>query len=74
MQVDDENQSLEIKGRDMITGLPKVVTITEEQVREALKEPVYAIIESIKTTLKNTTRTCSRYNWKRNNAQVGELY
>ena len=38
----------------MITGLPKVVTITEEQVREALKEPVYAIIESIKTTLEKT--------------------
>ena len=49
-----EYESLEIKGRDMITGLPKVVTITEEQVREALKEPVYAIIESIKTTLEKT--------------------
>ena len=53
-KIDDENESLEIKGRDMITGLPKVVTITEEQVREALKEPVYAIIESIKTTLEKT--------------------
>ena len=38
----------------MITGLPKTVTITEEQVRNALKEPVYAVIESIKTTLEKT--------------------
>ena len=59
-KIDDENESLEIKGRDMITGLPKVVTITEEQVREALKEPVYAIIENY--IRKDTTRTCSRYN------------
>ncbi|MBE6063147.1 MAG: rod shape-determining protein [Clostridium butyricum] len=53
----DENQEemiMEIKGRDMITGLPKIVEISESQVREALKEPVYAIIESIKTTLEKT--------------------
>ena len=59
---------MEIKGRDLITGLPKIVTITEDQVREALKEPVYAIIESIKTTLEKTPpELCSRYNGKRNN-------
>ena len=34
--------------------LPKIVEISETQVREALKEPVYAIIESIKTTLEKT--------------------
>ncbi|HCW53688.1 rod shape-determining protein [Clostridium sp. SM-530-WT-3G] len=53
----DENEEemiMEIKGRDMITGLPKIVEISESQVREALKEPVYAIIESIKTTLEKT--------------------
>ncbi|MCR6514202.1 MAG: rod shape-determining protein [Clostridium sp.] len=52
--VDGENKVMEIKGRDLITGLPKIVEITEEQIREALKEPVYAIIESIKTTLEKT--------------------
>jgi rod shape-determining protein MreB len=46
-KIDDENASMDIKGRDMITGLPKIVTITEDQIREALKEPVYSIIESI---------------------------
>lgn len=50
----DEEIVMEIKGRDMITGLPKIVEISETQVREALKEPVYAIIESIKTTLEKT--------------------
>lgn len=51
---DEEEKSMEIKGRDMITGLPKVVEVSEAQIREALKEPVYAIIESIKTTLEKT--------------------
>ena len=51
---DEEEKSMEIKGRDMITGLPKVVEVSEVQIREALKEPVYAIIESIKTTLEKT--------------------
>ncbi|CAH0435423.1 Rod shape determining protein [Clostridium neonatale] len=50
----EEEMLMEIKGRDMITGLPKIVEISESQVREALKEPVYAIIESIKTTLEKT--------------------
>ena len=39
-KIDEENASMDIKGRDMITGLPKIVTITEDQIREALKEPV----------------------------------
>ena len=52
--IDEENRIMEIKGRDMITGLPKIVEISESQIREALKEPVYSIIESIKTTLEKT--------------------
>lgn len=51
---DEEETIMEIKGRDMISGLPKVVEVSEAQIREALKEPVYAIIESIKTTLEKT--------------------
>lgn len=50
----EEEMIMEIKGRDMISGLPKIVEISESQVREALKEPVYQIIESIKTTLEKT--------------------
>ncbi|GAA0747563.1 rod shape-determining protein [Clostridium oceanicum] len=49
-----ENKEMDIRGRDLISGLPKVVTITEKEVREALKEPVFAIIDAIKTTLEKT--------------------
>jgi rod shape-determining protein MreB and related proteins len=46
--------NMQIKGRDLISGLPKIVDITENEVREALREPVAAIIEAIKTTLEKT--------------------
>ena len=49
-----ENTTMEIRGRDLITGLPKVLNISEAEVREALKEPVALIIDSIKTTLEKT--------------------
>ncbi len=39
-KIEEENIEMEIKGRDMITGLPKIVVITEDQIRDALKEPV----------------------------------
>ncbi|MHC6179031.1 rod shape-determining protein [Clostridium sp. JNZ X4-2] len=50
----DEDKSMEIRGRDLISGLPKVINITESEVREALKEPIISIIEAIKTTLEKT--------------------
>ncbi|MGL4739365.1 MAG: rod shape-determining protein [Sarcina sp.] len=50
----EEDEVMEIKGRDLVTGLPKIVEINEGQIRDALKEPVSAIIESIKTTLEKT--------------------
>jgi rod shape-determining protein MreB and related proteins len=50
-----ENEgTMQIKGRDLISGLPKIVDITEGEVREALREPVSSIIEAIKTTLEKT--------------------
>lgn len=51
---EEEEKTMSIKGRDLITGLPKTLEITETEVREALKEPVSAIIEAIKTTLEKT--------------------
>jgi len=50
----EEPKIMQIRGRDLITGLPKVVEIGETEVREALREPVSSIIESIKTTLEKT--------------------
>lgn len=45
---------LQIKGRDLVTGLPRSIEITSEEVREALKEPLLVIIDAIKTTLEQT--------------------
>lgn len=50
----EEEKDMDIKGRDLISGLPKTITVTMEQIREALKEPVSAIIDAIKTTLEKT--------------------
>jgi len=49
-----ENKVMDIKGRDLVTGLPKTIEINEDQIREAIKEPIYAIIDAIKTTLEKT--------------------
>lgn len=49
-----EDETMEIRGRDLVTGLPKVLTITSTEVTEAIKEPVNAIIEAIKLTLEKT--------------------
>ena len=46
-----EEMSYEVKGRDLVAGLPKTLTITSDEVREALQEPVSAIIEAIRITL-----------------------
>lgn len=42
---------MEVKGRDLVAGLPKTLTITSEEVRDALQEPVSAIVEAIRITL-----------------------
>jgi rod shape-determining protein MreB len=44
----------EIKGRDLVSGLPKTIQISAEEVRKAIEEPVNAIIDSIKTSLDRT--------------------
>jgi rod shape-determining protein MreB len=49
-----EEKSLEVKGRDQVTGLPKTITITSEEVRSALSEPIKSIVEVIKNTLEET--------------------
>ncbi|MNN38543.1 Rod shape-determining protein MreB [compost metagenome] len=53
-KIDEEERKMDIKGRDLVTGLPKIIEVSEDQIRDALKEPVAAIIESIKTTLEKT--------------------
>jgi rod shape-determining protein MreB and related proteins len=44
----------DIRGRDLISGLPRTIQITTEQVREAVAEPISAIVDAVKTTLDKT--------------------
>jgi rod shape-determining protein MreB len=49
-----EEKTMEVKGRDQATGLPKTVLITSEEVRQSLMEPVQLILDVIKNTLEET--------------------
>src|ERR1700674_918827 len=51
---DGEGRVTEIKGRDLMNGVPKEIVITERQVAESLAEPVSAILEAVKVALENT--------------------
>ncbi|RMF14433.1 MAG: rod shape-determining protein [Alphaproteobacteria bacterium] len=51
---DGQGLSMEIKGRDLMNGVPKEITINQAQIAEALAEPVGAIIEGVKVALEHT--------------------
>jgi len=51
---DGEGRVSEIKGRDLMYGVPKEIVITERQIAESLSEPVSAILEAVKVALENT--------------------
>ncbi|MBE7010370.1 MAG: rod shape-determining protein [Ruminococcaceae bacterium] len=46
--------TIEVKGRDLISGLPRTITLTSKEIRSALSESIFAIIDAIKTTLEKT--------------------
>jgi rod shape-determining protein MreB and related proteins len=50
----EQEQEVEIRGRDMVTGLPRGVVLTSEEVRTALAEPVDQIVEAVTATLEQT--------------------
>jgi len=50
----EEEAQAEVRGRDMLTGLPKTIILSSEEVRHALEEPVRQIIDAIKVTLDKT--------------------
>jgi len=50
----DREESMEIKGRDLIAGVPKTMKLSSVQVREALTEPVDAIVEAVRQSLERT--------------------
>lgn len=47
-------RTMEIKGRDMISGIPKTMSVNEAEIREALREPVSIILDTVKLALENT--------------------
>lgn len=49
-----ETKTIEVGGGDLISGIPKTITLTEDEVCETLVEPVYKIIEAVKNTLERT--------------------
>jgi rod shape-determining protein MreB len=50
----NEIQTMEIKGRDLVAGVPKIIEITDEEIREALMEPVRQVVESVRIALERT--------------------
>ena len=53
-RVDDANEKMEIRGRDLLTGLPKTIEITSQEISESLREAITAIIDGVKKTLEQT--------------------
>ncbi len=50
----EEEMTMDVRGRDLVTGLPKTISVTSEEIRDALTEPVAAIVEAVKVTLERT--------------------
>jgi len=50
----EREETYNISGRDLVTGLPKELSVSSEEIREALKEPVNSVVDSIKFTLEKT--------------------
>ncbi len=51
---DGVGASIQLKGRDLVNGVPKEITITQAQIAEALSEPIGAIVEGVRIALENT--------------------
>ena len=50
----DQELTLEVRGRDLVAGLPKTVSVSSEEIREALAEPISQIVEAVRLTLERT--------------------
>ena len=50
----DEPLTMEIKGRDLIEGIPKTLTVTDTEIREALAEPISLIVDAVRVALERT--------------------
>ncbi|MBM4288326.1 MAG: rod shape-determining protein [Deltaproteobacteria bacterium] len=50
----NESEEIEVKGRDLVTGIPKILTINSDEVREAIQEQIDTIVNTVKTALEQT--------------------
>ncbi len=50
----EEEKKIEVKGRDLVSGIPKTIELTSEEVREALTEPINAIVDAVRIALEKT--------------------
>ena len=50
----ETNEKMQVKGRNLVTGLPHTVTITSSEIKEALKDSAYSIVRTVKTVLEQT--------------------
>ena len=56
----EQELTAEIRGRDLVTGLPKTITITTDEIRDAIDEPTTAIVDAVKATLDKTPARAGR--------------
>ena len=57
---DEEVKTFEVKGRDLIGGAPKIIEVTNDEIRDALSDPIGEVVEAIKVSRKNSPEL-SRY-------------
>ena len=55
--LEDTEETYQVRGRDLVTGLPKNITISEREVYEALQDPVNSILDAIKICLEKLRRS-----------------
>ena len=61
-----ESVTVDVRGRNLVTGLPKTITVTSEETEEALKDTTSQIVEAVHSVLENTAGIGSRYRRPRN--------
>ena len=49
-----EERTIEVRGRDLVTGLPKILTLTSSEIRDALSDPVATVVDAVRMTLEKT--------------------
>ena len=50
----DDPETMEITGKEILTGIPKTFSVTDQEIREAIKEPIMSIVEAVKRALEKT--------------------